>query len=193
MERQRRDLDGKNAFERIEDAFWHLLAEKPFNKITISALSKTAQVNHNLIYYYFDNVEDMAKQLFERTVSGDIPQHILSMLLNENASHENIIHSPELMMRISRARLFMRSDSSYLNSIVKEKLQSEWLTAVGVERSQLTDSERADIEFIFSGIVSVVGSPLFDENPEAIATLYQRPLGRAIGETLKGFGAHSQS
>lgn len=193
MARPRRDLDGKNAFERIEDAFWHLLAEKPFNKITISALSKTAQVNHNLIYYYFDNVEDMAKQLFERTVSGDIPQHILSMLLNENASHENIIHSPELMMRIRRARLFMRSDSSYLNSIVKEKLQSEWLTAVGVERSQLTDSERADIEFIFSGIVSVVGSPLFDENPEAIATLYQRPLGRAIGETLKGFGAHSQS
>ena len=83
----------------------------------------------------------------------------------------------------------MRSDSSYLNSIVKNKLQSEWLKAVGVQKSQLTDVEIADIEFIFSGIVSIVGGPLFDENPEAIATLYQRPLGKAIGETLKGLGA----
>ena len=39
-----------DAYERIQTAFWDLLAEKPFEKITIEDLSKKAAVNHNLIY-----------------------------------------------------------------------------------------------------------------------------------------------
>ena len=52
MARPKRDPDKKTAFERIEDAFWDILSEKPFDKITISELSKRAGVNHNLLYYY---------------------------------------------------------------------------------------------------------------------------------------------
>ena len=62
MARPKRDPDKKPAFERIEDAFWDILSEKPFDKITISELSKRAGVNHNLLYFYFDGIEDMARK-----------------------------------------------------------------------------------------------------------------------------------
>ena len=40
MARPKREPDKKPAFERIEDAFWDILSEKPFDKITISELSR---------------------------------------------------------------------------------------------------------------------------------------------------------
>lgn len=187
MARPKRDAEEKKAFERIEDAFWQILSEKPYNKITISALSKAAGVNHNLIYYYFDNIDDMAKQLFERNMSAELPDCIIGLVFEGNISHEEILRSEEMLKRINRVRLFMRSDSAYLNGIVKERLQKGWLSAIGVEKSQLSHKNLVDLEFIFSGIVSIVGSSLFEENPESVATIYQRTLGKAVAETLKEF------
>lgn len=56
-----------------------------------------------------------------------------------------------------------------------------------MDKTQLSEENLVGLEFIFSGIVSVVGSSTFDENRKAIATLSQRPLGKAISETLKNF------
>lgn len=67
-----------DAYDRIQTAFWDLLAEKPFEKITIAALSKKAAVNHNLIYYYFENLYDMAEKLFKANqAEGQVQMEIL--------------------------------------------------------------------------------------------------------------------
>ena len=189
MARPKRDSGKLSAFERMEEAFWRLLAERPFDKITISALSKGAGVNHNLIYYYFENMEDLARQMFERNMAGDLPQRLLSVILEGMPSQEPFLKDAELLRRVGRVRLCMRSDSAFLNGLVKERLQREWLTAVGADRTQLTAQQRVDLEFLVSGIIAVVGSQLFEENMEAVATLYQRPVGKALAATLKGFSS----
>lgn len=191
MARPKQNIGETSAYERIENAFWEQLSEKSFDKITILSLSKAAKVNHNLIYYYFENIHDMAKQLFERNISDDLPAHFIALILEGNISHKEILASKDILKRINRIRLFMGSDSIYLKGIVKEWLQSSWLSAVGAEKEQLSHENLVDLEFIFSGIVSVVGSNLFDENPEAVATLYQRKLGKAVTETLKNFASNN--
>lgn len=187
MARPKRDIKGKQAYERIEDAFWYLLSKMPYNKITIAGLRANAQVNHNLIYYYFENIDDMALRLFEKNMEGEFPTYLLSVLMDGKADYSCVAENAELMKRIGRTRLFMKSESAYLNKLVKERLQKEWLKAVGVSDNQLTNENMIDLEFIFSGIIAVIGSNAFDKDFQAIATLYQRTLGQGVVQTLKEF------
>lgn len=186
MARPKRDSGQMPALERMEEAFWQLLAERPFDKITITALSKGAGVNHNLIYYYFENLEDLARQMFERNMAGNLPQQLLSVILEGVASHEPFLEDAQLLRRVGRVRLCMRSDNAFLNGLIRERLQREWLAAVGMDRTQLSAQQQVDLDFLVSGIIAVVGSRHFEENLEAVATLYQRPLGKALAATLKG-------
>lgn len=173
-----------DAYNRIQTAFWDLLAEKSFEKITIAALSKKAAVNHNLIYYYFENLYDMAEKLFKANQTEGQVQMIIQAVLENNDRLKNIVQQPDMKLRIDRLRLFMRDDSSCLNKIAKEEILNEWFKAAKIDRATLTDEERADLEFIVSGFSAVLGSTLFDENFKAISDIISRPLGRGILETI---------
>ena len=56
MARPRKDQEGPTAVERMEEAFWEILAEKPYAQITVSEIAKRAQVNKNAFYYHFDGL-----------------------------------------------------------------------------------------------------------------------------------------
>lgn len=174
-----------DAYERIQTAFWDLLAEKPFEKITIEDLSKKAAVNHNLIYYYFENLYDMAEKLFKANQEEGQVQMIIQAVLGNADSSKKIAQQPDMQMRINRLRLFMREDSTYLNKIAKEEILNEWLKATNIDRTTLSDEERTDLEFIISGLSAVLGSALFDENPKAISEITSRPLGKGVLETIR--------
>ena len=45
----------------ISDAFWQLLDEKPYNKITVQNIVERCQVNRNTFYYHFQNIQDLAE------------------------------------------------------------------------------------------------------------------------------------
>lgn len=40
----------------ISDAFWQLLEEKPYNKITVQNIVECCQVNRNTFYYHFQDI-----------------------------------------------------------------------------------------------------------------------------------------
>ena len=40
----------------IKDAFWELLEEKPYNKITVRDIVNRCCVNRNTFYYYFQDI-----------------------------------------------------------------------------------------------------------------------------------------
>jgi len=52
-------VEQSSAKERILKAFFELLREKPYNKITVSAIISTAHVNRSTFYRYYENVEDL--------------------------------------------------------------------------------------------------------------------------------------
>ena len=47
------------ARDRILRAFFELLKNKPYQKITVSSLISSAQVNRSTFYRNFENVEDL--------------------------------------------------------------------------------------------------------------------------------------
>ena len=56
MARPRVIVGEDTAYQKIEKAFWAELADKEYEKITISSLSKRAGVNHNTFYYHFSSI-----------------------------------------------------------------------------------------------------------------------------------------
>lgn len=59
----------KNA---IIDAFWQLLEEKPYSKITVKDIVDRCQINRNTFYYHFHDIPE----LLETTVKDDADQII---------------------------------------------------------------------------------------------------------------------
>lgn len=49
MPRPRRDSEILPAKERLENAFWELLAERNYHKITVTDIVRVADVNRNLL------------------------------------------------------------------------------------------------------------------------------------------------
>jgi AcrR family transcriptional regulator len=185
MARPRRNTGEKSAYERIRDAYWKLLSEMPYSRITIEALSREAGVNHNSIYYHFDNIEDMAVRLFEENLEGDVAKTLITAFLNESASLPAIASDKDLLARIQRTRLYMKSENPLLSRLVKKRLKREWFDSIGISEECLSWENRADIEFIFSGIIDVVGSDLFEADPVSVMTMNQRTLGKGAISALK--------
>lgn len=43
----------------IINAFWQLLDEKPYNKITVKNIVERCQVNRNTFYYHFHDIPEL--------------------------------------------------------------------------------------------------------------------------------------
>ena len=64
MARPKHSENEPTAYQRISEAYWAELAEKDYSKITVTSLARRAGVNHNLLYYYFENIDEMAIRFF---------------------------------------------------------------------------------------------------------------------------------
>ena len=72
----------KNA---IIDAFWLLLEEKPYSKITVKDIVDRCQINRNTFYYYFHDIPE----LVEITIKNDA-DHIIQTYGRPGAPLESI-------------------------------------------------------------------------------------------------------
>ena len=53
----------------IRDAFWELLEEKPYNKITVQDIVNRCQVNRNTFYYHFEDKYDLVNWYFQSGIT----------------------------------------------------------------------------------------------------------------------------
>lgn len=81
--------------------------------------------------------------------------------------------------------LFIRSDSLFLNTIFKEYIQGNWLASVGMTEQDLTEVERMELDFIFSGMMSILGKKDFSaESIAAFLRMLDHELGQAVLSTF---------
>lgn len=60
MPRPRSDSNIPPAKERMENAFWKLLADREYRRITVTDIVHLAQVNRNSFYYHFSGLSELA-------------------------------------------------------------------------------------------------------------------------------------
>lgn len=183
MPRPRITAPGLSAKERIEEAFWQLLEELPYGQISIKKLADRARVNHKTIYYYYENIDALAKHLFQETISTYFSEtNPLTAVLS--GQQEQYWETHLGSVGVKRALLFIRSDSLFLNAIFKEYIQRNWLDSVGMTEWDLTEVERMELDFIFSGMMSILGKDVSAEHIAAFLRLLDRELGQAVLSTF---------
>lgn len=183
MARPKKNLNEKNAIERIDEAFWKELSERKYEDITIKRLTIGAGVNRNTIYYYYENIDDIAKQAFERFANSGVSDFITSFAFdfNFNSIKENTM----VIQAWKKTRLIARGDSAFLRNLFKENLIKNWCEKFGINLDQITPEDQITLNFIFSGLISVIESLCDQEDPSVIAHILKTDVGIGAIASLK--------
>ncbi|KAA8828466.1 TetR/AcrR family transcriptional regulator [Bifidobacterium myosotis] len=74
MPRPRHDSEVLPAKERLENAFWELLADRDYRKITVTDVVREAGVNRNSFYYHFSSLPELADSAILHQVESSTVQ-----------------------------------------------------------------------------------------------------------------------
>ena len=184
MARPKRNQEGLSAKARIEEAFWGMMEEVPYDAITITTLARRARVNHNTIYYYYENMDHLATQLLEENIPKNIGEIFGNVIVQGTGFFEQCLADPQLFRRWQRVGLLLMSGSSFLMEHVKEKLIRTWCETMETTPENLTRAQRMDLEFIFSGMMALMKLALQEKDLSDFPTMLERPLGQVIRATL---------
>ncbi|MDO4442851.1 MAG: TetR/AcrR family transcriptional regulator [Slackia sp.] len=193
MARPKKNQEGPSAQERIEQAFWTLLDRNGYEGITVSALSRTANVSPNTFYYHYDNIEAVARKAFGENLIRDIPRFILE------GRHEKLDaviseNKDSLAQRARRIALFAASESGILRTIVLESFTRIWMDTIGIDEADLSEEERLSVDFIAHGIVSVLARASTLDLARIYPAFLESSLGQgAIAEMRAIERRHSKS
>lgn len=185
MARPKQNQGGPTAQERIEEAFWAMLAEGSYEAITITALAKRAGVNHNTIYYYFNGIDDLALQLFRKNIPEGICEMFRALLLEGPEEFTRFISQEEILTRWRRFCLFARGDSPFLFQAFRTMITGNWYDILGISPGDLTREEDTELEFILSGLIAVMGKAFRLDDPKLVMDLLDRPIGQGVLSTLR--------
>ncbi len=164
MARPKANQPGPSAKERLEQAFWDSLHEMPYDALTVSGISKRAKVNHNTFYYYYENIDDMAKQAFKNDLQDDALFFIL-LIFNQadKAQLENFdvifanplirermqkaadaeeIWQDALSKRFTKIYAYLTNGSTYLIDLFKSSIIQLWVNYFNIDIKRLDSIAR---------------------------------------------------
>jgi len=185
MPRPRKGDPTSAAPTKIEAAFWELLEEVGYAEITVRRVSQTSGTNRNSFYYHYDGLEDLARKAFLDNASGAHP--FISSLIAGFQDNGAQLGRPddETIGHARRVMLCARSESPFLRRLVSELLRDAWFDELGIDTVLLSEIDRVQIEFIFAGLIAVLGCAQTAESPLVVAKLASTRLGKASIAALR--------
>lgn len=169
MPRPPKNQEGPCAIERLEEAFWEILAEKPYGKVSIGDVSRRARVNKNTLYYHYDGLRDLA----ERAIDNALPREFARMILAGNGlgdlCEDEIAGNADLRRRLDRVRLAAGPHGSCeLAAMLKSRILRVWLGIFGIEEENLSREAELSIRFVLGGMMELLGEDRFFEGAESL-------------------------
>ncbi len=185
MPRPRKDDPTSAAPAKIEAAFWKLLEEVGYTEITVRRVSQTSGTNRNSFYYHYDSLEDLARKAFLNNASGAHP--FISSLIAGLQDGDTQPRRPdnETIEHARRVMLCARSESPFLRRMASELLRDAWFDELGIDAALLSKDDRAQVEFIFAGLIAVLGSAEAAESPLVVVRLSSSRMGKASIAALR--------
>ncbi len=180
MARPKRIEGEPTARQRMEDAFWGMLADMPYHKMTSREVCKRSGVSHNSFYYHFENLDDMARQMLNGLFVPELPLALLSLVDGSGETAARLEGIPDLQQRLSRMRLLVSNGSPGIVGLVRDEVLSAWLRAIGASEDALSAEDRIDLTFVIGGIMALLGSDAVPSESRAIATFAEREVGRGV-------------
>lgn len=191
--------NSRRSIRLLKEAFLRLLAEKPFDQITVSDVTREADLNRGTFYAHYDNIEGLLRAtmeditervslLMDQSLSADFledPMPVLSRigdyLGSDRALHEKIVSSTSV-------EPFINSLHEMFRKKIRERLRQD-------TSHPATKVDLVTIEYLASGVLGTYRSWLsgdFGDVPVESIDDYLCSLVRATGRVSFG-RAGSQS
>lgn len=161
MPRPRRDSEILPAKERLENAFWELLSEREYNKITVTDIVRTADVNRNSFYYHFSGLPELADSAIlhavENTPMPGMPGRDFDPDTEWRKYVTALLRDPEQRQRLDRLALLAGPHSSpELVSSLKEFGRLTMISVLGLNADNLDLKTDLMLDFTVGGMLSVL-------------------------------------
>ena len=161
MPRPRRDSEILPAKDRLENAFWELLAEREYNKITVTDIVRTADVNRNSFYYHFSGLPELADSAIlhavENTPMPGVPGRDFDPDTEWRKHVTALLRDPEQRQRLDRLALLAGPhSSSELVSSLKEFGRLTMISVLGLDADNLDLKTDLMLDFTVGGMLAVL-------------------------------------
>ena len=87
MARPKYERDEQTARDRIVEAFWRMVEDGPYDKVSVRGLVRESGVNKNTFYYHFEGIDDLARQATRDALEPELLLEMLSMMQGEPCLH----------------------------------------------------------------------------------------------------------
>lgn len=189
MARPRKDQAGPDARTRIIDAFWGMLADGPYERITVRGLASRARVNHNTIYRHFDSIDHVARTAIEEVYSIEAAMQVIALFAHPELLDTELLSAQGLDKRFNKVLLAMRSDSPMLVSTIRESIKTCWMQIVGFSWDELPEGKKLELSFILGGVTSMLGTFQNVDDILSVKVLVSSRIGNAARQTLAELSA----
>lgn len=161
MPRPRRDSEILPAKDRLENAFWELLSEREYNKITVTDIVRTADVNRNSFYYHFSGLPELADSAIlhavEDTPMPGVPGRDFDPDVEWRKHVTALLRDPEQRQRLDRLALLAGPHSSpELVSSLKEFGRLTMISVLGLDADSLDLKTDLMLDFTVGGMLAVL-------------------------------------
>ena len=213
MPRPRHDSELLPAKERMRNAFWALLEDREYRKITVTDIVHEAQVNRNSFYYHYGSLSELA----DDAILHEVENTSIAQLVDETTDDHGIpsmdddavrehwhkrisaaINSSEHRTRLNHMALLAGPHSSpELMDSLRDFTRMTLFTALKLDESDMTLRSDLYIDFAVGGILAIlrrwpelremnVAQTLYDDDIAAMAIgLYLSMSGDEVRDAWK--------
>lgn len=161
MPRPRRDSEILPAKDRLEESFWELLANRDFQKITVTDVVREANVNRNSFYYHFSGLPELADAAILREIQN-LPTALTppQKIEPKTAWREycsSILLDPEQRQRVERLSLLMGPHSSpELQESLQDFCRMALMSVLDIDAAHVDIKTALMVDFTVGGLLSVL-------------------------------------
>lgn len=201
MSRPRHDSDQLPATTRMENAFWSLLEERDYTKITVTDIVNIANVNRNSFYYHYCKLDNLAETAIRHTVdeiNRVLPEFTVDPSRAWNGIMLQLIGVPANRVHLDHIALTVSKHTSpFLISIVHDALRDGFISWQHLDHN-ISIKQNVLLEFSVGGLLAIaaIWPTLSDETTvEQWSNLDAAVVARTLylsvsGESMPGFWIH---
>lgn len=161
MPRPRRDSEILPARERLENAFWMLLGERPFAKITVTDVVREAQVNRNSFYYHFSGLPELADSAImhevERIPLPPAPTPTTDPIAAWAHFCSSLVQNQESMQILDHLAILLGPHSNReLNDALRDFLRLTLMSLFHLTPATMDTRMQLLLDFTVGGILSIL-------------------------------------
>lgn len=150
---------------KMQNAFWELLEEKPYAKVTVSDITRVSELNRTAFYYHYTNITELADDAIASIYQDQVIIGYVTRLIRQpdnidlRDEYTRFIDVPRYLTSVHRISLITGPHgSTSLSKQLREFVIDIWLDLIGFDRQNLNPGQRLVLEFTSNGVLGVLSN-----------------------------------